>query len=257
MDRINVTHNGPIALVTLNRPKQNNAMSLAMWQGLATIFAELKNEPDTRVVILHGAGTSFCAGADISEFGKLRSSPENLGVYQRAVDDCIEAITSINKPTIAAITGYCLGGGCGLATACDFRLGDKSAQFGIPAAKLSIVYGTSETENLLSVVGLPNAKRILFMAERMDVDQAREMGLVDEIADDVMALANQWATTMSELAPLSIAGAKSLLNAFAKGDRGLSEADTSALIRHASLSEDYAEGRAAYAEKRAPIFKNR
>jgi len=255
MNDIKVTREGHIARVTLNRPKQNNAMSLAMWLELASIFENLGKDLKVRSIILEGSGKSFCAGADISEFAKLRSAPQDVDVYQRAVDDCIDAIADTPKPTIAAVSGYCLGGGCGLATACDFRLGDKTAEFGVPAAKLSIVYGTTETQNLLALVGLAQAKRILFMAERLDANKAREIGLVDEIADDVAQLAGKWAAAMAQLAPLTIAGAKYLLNGFAKTDGDLDPAKTEALIKQASLSEDYAEGRLAYAEKRNPQFK--
>ena len=255
MDEIIVTRKGPIARVTLNRPKQNNAVSLAMWHELASIFYKLGKQDDTRVVILTGAGTSFCAGADINEFGKMRSDPKDVEDYSIAVDECIMAISDIPKPTIAAVSGYCLGGGCGLACACDFRLADNTAQFGVPAAKLSIIYDPKETQNLLALVGLANAKRILFMAERLNADEAHKMGLIDEIADDVSQLADDWAATMAQLAPLTIAGAKYLLNSFAKTDGGLDPVKAETLMKQASLSEDYAEGRLAYAEKRTPQFK--
>lgn len=255
MNQIETTHSGSIARVTLNRPGQHNAISLAMWLELAAIFTALDKDTDTRVIILEGAGKSFCAGADISEFGEARSTQQTVDIYQRAVDDCIEAISNVSKPTIAVVRGYCLGGGCGLATACDFRLADATTQIGIPAAKLSIVYGLRETQNVLALVGLANAKRILFMAERFDAHQAHSMGLVNEIADDASQLADEWADNMSKLAPLTIAGAKSMLNGFAMGEGKLDVAKAAKIIHQASLSKDYAEGRKAYSEKRAPEFK--
>lgn len=255
MTKIIVAREGSIAHVTLNRPDRHNALNLAMWRELASIFEGLDSEAGIRVVILGGAGKSFCAGADITEFGASRSAPEDVDAYQEAVDTCINAITAISKPTIAAVTGYCLGGGCGLATACDFRLADQTAQFGVPAAKLSIVYGIRETENLLALVGLATAKRILFKAERLDAAAAQAAGLVDEVAGEVTTLADAWATAFSSLAPLSIAGAKYLLNNLAKSGGGVDPGLAQAFMRKASLSEDYAEGKLAFAEKRAPRFK--
>jgi len=255
MSALKVAIDDQVARITINRPAQNNPVSLAMWRELGTIFAALGEDRECRAVILAGEGASFSAGADVTEFSEVRSGREQVIAYQRAVDDCIDQITDIAKPTIAMVRGYCLGGGCGLAMACDFRLADETAQFAIPAAKLSIVYGTRETQNLLALVGLANAKRILFMGERFDVVRAHEIGLVDEIADDVADLAGQWARTMAALAPLSIAGAKTLLNTMAKDPCGFDPEAANEIVHRASLSEDYAEGRAAYAEKRAPKFK--
>ena len=172
---------GGVVVVTLNRPERRNCLTLALWRRLAELYRSFADDPEVRCVILTGAGGQFCAGADISEFSTVRATPEQAEAYAEAVDEANDAMLKLPQPTIAAIAGYCVGGGCGLAVANDFRIAESNAIFSVPAARLGIVYGVKETRNLLNVVGLTNAKRILFAAERLPAGQAQEMGLVDEL----------------------------------------------------------------------------
>src|ERR1700737_5365907 len=128
-----------VAIVRLNRPEKRNAVSLAMWRQLAETFRSLAGRPDAGVAILVGAGDHFCAGADISEFGSVRSSPQSVREYDSATEAATLAIRDWPGPTVAAISGYAMGGGCGLALACDFRVADSTAKVGISAARLGIV----------------------------------------------------------------------------------------------------------------------
>lgn len=249
---------GGVVVVTLNRPERRNCMSLAMWQELATLYRGFAADEGVRSVILTGAGGQFCAGADISEFPQVRATPEQAQVYADAVDEANDAILELPKPTIAAIEGFCIGGGCGLAVACDFRIAAPGAAFGIPAARLGIVYGFKETRNLLSVVGLTQAKRMLFSARRLPVEQAAAIGLVDELAEaDALAAARRFAAELAENAPLSIAGAKMILEQLSAMTAGLDEEAIEAVQRRAVESEDYREAVRAFAEKRQPVFSGR
>ena len=142
-----------VAVVTLNRPEKRNVVSLAMWRGLGEIYRDFARRSDVRVVILTGAGGHFCGGADISEFAKVRNSVEDARAYGEAGHAATQAIIDLPQPTIAAVHGYGVGGGCGLALACDLRVGDATTQMGIPAARLSIVYGTLDCSLLLRAVG--------------------------------------------------------------------------------------------------------
>jgi enoyl-CoA hydratase/carnithine racemase len=244
-----------VARVTLDRPARRNAVTAAMWRGLGRIFLDLAASPAARVIVLSGAGDHFCAGADVSEFGDARSGPAAAEAYERDADACIEAIGSCPRPTIAAVRGFCLGGGCALAMACDFRIADRTARFGIPAARLGIVYGVLDTRNLLALVGLAHAKRILFTAGRFDAVEAARIGFVDQLADDGLDEATRaLAATLGENAPISIAGAKLTLAALATGTVAERRAEIEGFAQRSAASEDYREGVRAFMEKRPPRF---
>lgn len=270
-----------IAVVTLNRPKSRNAMTYAMWLAIPAIMSALDRNPDVRAVLLTGAEQDFCAGADIPEFEKVRADVAQATAYEVAVDACCDAIAKISKPTIAVLRGYCLGGGAHLAMSCDFRFAAEDAMFGIPAARLSIIYGVKGTRKLLSLVGLSEAKRILFGAQRFNAETAHRIGFVDQVAGmktekvspsiwerllgtktrhapgDPMAEARAFAASLAGNAPLSIAGAKYLLNGMAMGTGSLDLARAEALIAAAAGSDDYREGREAFAVRREPKFQGR
>ncbi len=259
MDGIRVRHEpSGIAVVTLDRPERRNACTQAMWRGLGDIFTELAGDRGTRAVILTGAGGHFCAGADISEFETNRNDAAAAERYEQDVARCERTISDFPKPTVAAVTGYAMGGGCGLTVCCDFRVAHVSAKFGIPAARLGIVYTMQECEALATVVGITNAKRILFTGEAVDAHDAARMGLVDLVTeDDAVEAAAAFLSRMAENAPLSIQGAKLALNAIARGEARAREAELRAFAGRAADSADYAEGRRAFMEKRRPRFTGR
>lgn len=269
-----------IAVLTLNRPKNRNAMTLSMWRAMQSILSALDRNPQVRALILTGAGEDFCSGADIPEFEAVRADAQQAAAYEDAVDACCDAIFNFTKPTIAVLKGYCLGGGAHLAMSCDFRYASEAAVFGIPAGRLSIIYGVRGTRKLLSLVGLTQAKKILYGAQRFDAKEALRIGFVDYVAvaseqgnrsiwekllrvrtsssnPDVMAEARSFAQSLAENAPLSMAGAKKLLNGMERGTGALDLVDAERLIAQAAGSEDYREGRRAFAEKRKPEFQGR
>jgi enoyl-CoA hydratase/carnithine racemase len=257
MPDILVTKRDSVAVVSLNRPAVRNAVTLNMWRELAGIFAHLGGDDEVHAIVLTSSGADFCVGADVSEFDRIRENRDQSAAYEVSVDACSAAIADVAKPVIAAISGYCLGGGCHLALACDFRFADHTAKLGIPSAKLSIVYGVKSVQRLLATVGLANAKRMLYSGERYAAERAESMGLVDEICDDVIAAAIAFARTLATNAPLSIAGAKFMLNGLSMGDGALDVATAHRMIDAAADSEDFREGRRAFAEKRAPRFRGR
>jgi enoyl-CoA hydratase/carnithine racemase len=255
LEEIRIERRDGIVHVILNRPSVKNAVTLAMWRELSAIFSGMATDRDVRGVVLKGAGKDFSVGADISEFEKIRDDRHQSAAYEVAVDACSGAIAALGKPVVAAISGYCLGGGCHLALACDFRFGDRTAMMGIPSARLSIVYGVHSVQRLLALVGVANAKRILYSADRYRAEQAVSMGLIDELQDDADLAAETYLQRLAANAPLSIAGAKYMLNGLSMGSGTLDLAEANRLIDAASDSEDFKEGRRAFAEKRPPRFR--
>jgi enoyl-CoA hydratase/carnithine racemase len=247
-----------IAIVTIDRPARRNACDLAAWRDLAAAFTELGRDRTIRLVILTGAAGHFCAGADISEFAALRADSATGAAYEHDVEACYAAIAALPQPSIAAVSGSCVGGGCALAMSCDFRIARGDARFGIPAAKLGAVYTIRECNLLISLVGLANAKRILYGGDLMDAAAAARIGLIDERVDgDPIEAAIAFAETMIGNAPLSIAGAKLVLQAIAQGTLDHSKPAIEALIDRAFDSEDSKEGGRAFLEKRRPNFSGR
>ncbi|MDH3380111.1 MAG: enoyl-CoA hydratase-related protein [Gammaproteobacteria bacterium] len=244
-----------LAIVTLCRRDKRNAVSLAMWQQLASEFESLANERPVRTIIITGDGEHFCAGADIAEFQRIRHTAQQCHDYDQAVDAATQRIMDSPAATIATISGSCFGGGCSLAMACDFRIADRNSIFRIPAAQLGIVYGASDTRNLLQLVGASRAKQILFSAAPFNADTALDIGFIDRVADDsAMQAAQEFAAEIIANAPASVASAKAILSSLRIGI----DADTKHLAQQwqsqAARSDDYREGVAAFLEKRRPGF---
>ncbi len=213
---------------------------------------------EVRLVILTGAHGHFCAGADISEFARVRADSAGGATYEREVAACYDAIRALPQPSIAAIAGSCVGGGCAIALCCDFRIMHQDARFGIPATKLGTIYTVEECRFLYSIVGLANAKRILYSSELFAAATAREMGFADAVvAGEVVEAATAFGAPMMANAPLAIAGTKRILQALAGGDVEQRRAEIEGLIREALDSEDYREGARAFLEKRPANFTGR
>ena len=175
-----LTTDGPIATVTLNQPTRHNAINQSMWTRLTDLFNEFQNDETIRVVVLRGAGErAFSAGADISEFGESRSTAEQARGYNALVAGAMDAAYNLSKPVVAQIHGYCIGGGCELASCCDLRYCDRESLFGIPMVKLGIGMGLDEIERFVQLVGPANASEILQLGRRITAQRALEMGLVN------------------------------------------------------------------------------
>lgn len=245
-----------VVIVTLNRHERRNALTLAMWTELGRVFSSLSADSAVRAVILTGAGGTFSAGADISEFPAVRETAEEGRAYEAACSRCETAIATCTKPTIAAISGACYGGGVGLALSCDFRVADRSAYFAIPAARLSNVYGIVETRALFEAVGLAAAKEVLFTGRRYSADEAYRIGLATHAADAAaLPAAAGLADSMRSSAPLTIKGAKVVLAAIARNEAELRKSAIAQAMDEAMASADYREGVAAFAAKRDPQFR--
>ncbi len=242
------------AVVTLNRPKQRNAVSLDMWRDLRRIFNELGQNPRVRAIVLTGAGGHFSAGADIAEFETVRATVEQGLEYEIAVDACCDAIANAPKPTIAVISGFCMGGACHLAMSCDFRYAQTDARFAIPAARLSVVVGVRGVQRLLALVGVSKARHILYSASQFSAHEGQRIGFIDHVSSDPMRAARADAGVMADNAPLTIAGAKLMLDGLTMDLGQLTDAVVSATVNRAVASQDYRDARQAFVDKRQPVF---
>ena len=248
-----------IATITIANRSRLNAMTASMWAALPSRVAEADRRPDVRVIVLRGAGLqSFCAGADISEFDAQRSG-DAVHTYDGLNHAAFDALTNCSKPTIAMIYGFCMGGGLGLALACDLRICDHAAQFAIPAAKLGIGYNRRWMTPILRAVSPATAKLILFTGRRFSSSEAVAMGLVARASgtEELEAAAHDLAREIASNAPLSIAASKAAINDLSSADHKIDGARLDRLAQACFESEDYKEGRAAFREKRKPVFHGR
>ncbi|MGW6295710.1 enoyl-CoA hydratase/isomerase family protein [Streptomyces sp. NPDC055058] len=231
-----------VATVVISHPAKRNAMTAAMWAALPPLLGSLADDPAVRVLVLTGAGGTFCAGADISS---LQGSPREA---QRLAVDAEETLAAFPKPTLAAVRGHCVGGGCQLAAACDLRFAEEGAAFGVTPAKLGIVYPASSTRRLVSLVGPATAKYLLFSGELIDAGRALRTGLADEVLPDgeLDGRVAEFARVLASRSQLTQAAAKE----FADG-RTDRDAHWAA---QADASADTPEGVAAFLERRPPRF---
>jgi len=242
-----------VAHVTLDRPGKKNALTQALW-ALLTERVEAAARR-ARVIVISGAGRDFCAGADIAEFDSVRSGeaePEGIAESPTA----FAAIRESNVPTIAAISGICFGGGFGIAAACDIRLASPDAQFSVPAARLGLAYPVEAMRDIVLSCGPQMARLLTFSGERIDAAQALDIGFLAEVVhlERLEQRATELALTIAQNAPLSVAASRaSIRSALSGNHEDRVEAERRAQV--ALLSEDYAEGRAAFRDRRKPVFR--
>jgi enoyl-CoA hydratase len=251
---------GGIGLVTFNQPEKRNAISVEMWQGLADILQGMEADPAVRVVILTGAGDqAFVSGADISQFDKQRGDHAAQRDYAARIQAGRDALRGFGKPMIAAIRGYCLGGGLAIAMAADLRLAGTGSRFGIPAARLGIAYGFEGLRLLVSLIGPARARMLLFSARRIGAEEAERIGLINQaVPDDALeAEALALAGEIAQNAPLAIQAARLGIAAVLQDPAQRDLARLEALAATCADSADYREGRTAFMEKRLPRFTGR
>ncbi|MFI6729453.1 enoyl-CoA hydratase-related protein [Streptomyces sp. R-74717] len=240
--RLEHTVAGGVATVVISNPAKRNAMTAAMWSTLPGLLERLAADSAVRVLVLTGAGDTFCAGADISSLRDPAGGPQALAVAAE------EALAAFPGPTLAAVRGYCVGGGSQLAAACDLRFAEEGASFGVTPAKLGVVYAASSTRRLVALIGPAATKHLLFSGELIDTARALRTGLVDEVlpAGELDKRVDSYVRTLAARSRLTQAAAKEF--ATGREDRDAYWAE------QARRSGDTAEGVAAFLERRAPRF---
>jgi enoyl-CoA hydratase/carnithine racemase len=246
-----VTTAGAVATLWLNRPTKRNAVTYEMWNGIAAQCRNLAGESDVRVLVIRGVGDHFCAGADITGLGG--PDPAAYQAANRAADD---AIAAFPKPTIAFVSGSCVGGGSEIAVACDLRIADTTARFGITPARLGIVYPAFAVERVVRLIGPAATKHLLYSAELIDADRALRVGLVDEVhaPDEAAARLEQFTRLLAtERSLLSQMASKEMVDAAATD--GLIDVELSRRWgAEVAATAESAEGIAAFVEHRSPQF---
>jgi enoyl-CoA hydratase len=254
-DRIIARKEGPVGWLIFNNPERRNAVSVDMWQAIPSVLSQYESDPEVRVIVLAGAGDkAFVSGADISQFEKERSSADAVQRYEELAEGAAARLQGCDKPLIAMIRGYCLGGGMNIALLCDLRIASDDARFGIPAAKMGLGYRASSMKNLVEVVGAANAREIMITARQFTAAEAKDMGLVNKVvavADLEKAVA-EYSQTISGNAPLTMRTAKRIIREIGSVD--YDAAKCKAWAKECFDSEDYKEGRKAFMEKRKPVF---
>lgn len=249
-----------VGWITFNQPEKRNAVSYDMWTAIPEIVSAFADDPAVRVVVMKGAGDkAFVSGADISEFEERRNTPEAIEVYEQATSAANAALRSIQKPMIAMIRGYCVGGGLAIALTADLRITAADGQFAVPAAKLGLGYGYSGIKELMHLVGPSYAKEIFFTARRFNAEEAKSMGLVNRVVpvDDLEVVTRSYAELIAGNAPLTVRAAKAAVNEGSKDPQARDLEAIEAMVAECFASDDYIEGRRAFMEKRPPRFQGR
>lgn len=256
-DMIDARMLGKTGYLTIDHPIRKNAITREMWRAIPEAIHWLANDAGARCIVLTGGGKSdFSAGADISEFDEVRKDAETARDYEKTNSDAFAAIRTASVPVIASIRGICFGGAFGLAAACDLRLCDHTARFAIPAGRLGLAYPADAVADLVAALGPQKTRHLLMTASEMSAEQAHGAGFVIELTEigNLETHVTELANTISAAAPLSVRASRAAISAALNHDSAaLAEAIT--LGSTTFESADYAEGRAAFRERRKPVFK--
>ncbi len=259
-DRLLATVEDGVGWMVFNNPERLNAINFAMKRSIPGIIEGFDADDEVRVVVISGAGErAFVSGADVTEFGELRSTPEAIRVYDEVTDRMWDSLHQFSKPLIALVRGFALGGGLETALRADLRIAAENAEFGIPAAKIGLGLSFENTDELMRVIGPTHAADLLLTGRRMKADEALACGLVNRVVplDEIEGVVRELANEIASNAPLAVRQLKANMRASELPEQERDRAQLDALEAECYASEDYAEGRRALSEKRQPHFTGR
>ncbi|MEM7693877.1 MAG: enoyl-CoA hydratase-related protein [Pseudomonadota bacterium] len=251
---VDVEVDGEVAIATLINPARRNAISLGMWRELEAFAIDANGDPDVRAVLFRGADGTFCAGADISDFDEARDGSDASRAYDDQLERTCLAVEAIRQPTVAQLEGPVVGAGAALAACCDLRVAAADAFVMVPAARLGLGYDPRGVARLARTFGEPTAAWLLLTAGRLPAARAFASGAVHEVAEEVDEAIERLTARLAENAPLTMAAAKVALRAVRDGTEPTLMDEAWRMADLADASDDYAEGRAAFSQKRPPRF---
>lgn len=245
-----------IGRITLNQESKRNALSAQMWTDLEKAIEIAAADEDLKVLVVTGAGDHFAAGADITEFETLYATAKTSADISARISGAMDALANFPKPTIAKIRGACVGGGCGIALACDIRIADGTSKFAITPGKLGLVYPFADIKRLIQAVGISHAKDILFSARLLKAEEAKSIGLINRLVDqyELDQVVRDYALSICETSGQSNLMTKQMFLAYEAGQRGETPS-TRKIFLDGFSSDDFKEGYSAFLEKRKPDFK--
>ena len=247
--------NGKIAHLIVDRPDKRNAFTQEMWELFPELLADAMGDDAIRVLTVNASkkNSAFSAGADIGEFAAGAKNPDWRAKNQAAIRKVQHDLASGTKPTIAVIDQDCIGGGCGIAIACDMRVAGPQSRFGITPARLGLVYSLHDTKLLVDLVGPSQAKRILFTGQLLSAEEAHDIGLVTILAEEPYEEAMAMAETMASVSSHSQKMSKAIIRRILDGQAD-DDAETAAQFDGAFEGADFKEGVSAFLEKRKAEF---
>jgi enoyl-CoA hydratase/carnithine racemase len=254
-DTIRLARQGAVATIELNRPDKRNALTDAMLESMLDALDDCQRDQAIRVLILRAAGETFCAGVDLTE---MLAHREASGVVAHSrLEQVFHALDGLRCPSIAAVQGAALAGGCELALHCDLRIVSPEARFGMPLARLGIVVPFVLAQRLTDTIGFSAAKDLLFTAEPVSGDRAHQLGFATRlVARDILAIETErLAERIAANAPLSVQQMKRVISRTVRSTEPLADAELEGARVHVSRSEDVQEGLAAFLERRPPVFR--
>jgi enoyl-CoA hydratase len=246
--------------IRFNNPARHNALSVDMWEAIPPLLAQAEGDGRVRLVVFSGAGEkAFASGADISQFEDMRAAREAVSRYEVLAENALMGIHRFSKPTLACIRGYCIGGGVNVAIGCDLRIASSDSVFSIPAARLGLGYRYSAMKNLVDLIGPGAAKDLFFTARKIDAEEARSIGLVARVCapEALAALLAEYTIALADNAPLTVRAGKAIMAEILRPSPEIDFELCQNLIRGCFESDDYAEGRRAFMEKRKPVFSGK
>lgn len=256
-EHLTLTHDGlgpGVAVLTIDRPAKRNALTAGMWRDLPAVLAGPAADPAVRVLVVTGAGSSFCAGADIADLLGGPDAEDPMAALRRDNLAAQAALREFPKPTIAMVRGHCIGGGVELATCCDLRFADDTGVFGVTPAKVGIVYTPESTKALVDLVGPALTRYLLFSGELVDAATALRTGLVDRLLppEELEPEVRRFAGVLTARSALTQRSTKEVVAAVLAGGDGRPEA--ARWYRETIAAGELAEGVAAFGERRPPAF---